>query len=76
MNGFRLTVYPVMDINMDASKNFEFSTHEEMMAAKNAIADMLLYLQDDLEVMNDFSNMFVLEQNCDGDWEEIDEDDN
>lgn len=57
----RLKVYPAFDLSMTACKEFEFDSMEELIAAKNSIASMLLYLQDELAVMNDYSNVFIVE---------------
>ena len=72
-NKFRLTIYPAFELSDSSSKQFEFNSTIEMFAAKNACADLLLYLQDEITVMNPYSNMFICEVYEDGEWLEIDE---
>jgi len=70
---YKLTIYPAFDLDMTACKEMQFNTRSEIKAARNACADLLLFLQDDITVMKDYSNMFVEEQLVDGEWEEVDE---
>ena len=71
---FRVSVYPAIG-KYGLSKTFEFETSAEMESASNAMADLLLYLQDDLKIMEDYSNAFIEEEWSDKDhqWMEIDE---
>lgn len=66
---FKLTIFPAIDRGFNAI-SFEFDSVAEMMAAKNSCADLLLFLQDDLKVMRDYSNGFEVEEFIDGEWEE------
>jgi len=70
---YKLTIYPAYCLDHTASKEMLFSTVDEMKAARNACADLLLFMQDEMTIMNDYSNMFIEEQFVDGEWEEIDE---
>ena len=70
---YKLTIYPTLDLNSNSYKELLFNTSAEMTAAKNACADLLLFLQDEITVMKDYSNMFIEEQLVDGEWEEVDE---
>ena len=68
---YRMTIYPDLDCNADKSKAFLFDTLAEMDAAKNCAADLLLFVQDDLFVMRDCSNIFICEQKINGEWEQM-----
>lgn len=70
---FRLTIHPAFDLDMQANIKKKFKTKEEMIAAKDSCADLLLFLQGELTVMKDYSNMFVQEVFEDGEWVEIEE---
>ena len=70
---YKLTIYPATDLDITACKEMQFNTRSEIKAARNACADLLLFLQDDITVMKDYSNMFIEEQFVDGEWEEVDE---
>lgn len=67
---YRLTIFPALEA-AQASKEFFFETEEELKAARDTSAVLLLYLQDDLKVMSDFSNVFYGDVLIDGDWEEL-----
>jgi len=69
---FKLTIFPAIETG-DRYKTFKFETKPELMAAKNTSADILLFLQDDLGVMDDFSNIFICEELIEGYWQELDE---
>ncbi len=69
---YRLSVTPAME-NSIRFKVFLFESRMEALAAKNTVADMLLFLQDDLKVMPDYSNIITAEERIDGEWEEIKE---
>ena len=69
---YRMSAFPAME-KTDDSKSFLFKTGEEMIAARDTSADLLLFLQDDLRVMQDYSNMFFLEEMVGDVWEEYDE---
>lgn len=71
---YRLTIYPAIDIDTKASMQIEFKTRDEMVAAKETSADLLLFLQDEMTLMKDYSNMFIEEAFIDDEWQELDED--
>ena len=75
MKKYRLTIYPDMDFNQNKYKEVEFDTLKEMLAAYNTTTDTLLFIQDDLNIMKDTSNMFILEELVGGVYEEVDETD-
>ena len=67
---YRLTIYPAIEVG---AKPFvqEFRTVDEMTAAKDTAANMLLFLQDEVRLMKDYSNVFITEELVDGEWEEL-----
>ena len=69
---YRMSAFPAME-KTNESKGFLFKTREEMIAARDTSADLLLFLQDDPRVMQDYSNMFFLEEMVGDVWEEYDE---
>ena len=70
---FKLTIYPCTETAIDAFTTDFFETKCELIAAENACANLLLFLQDKLKVMDDESNMFICEQLIDGKWEFIED---
>lgn len=64
---FRLTIIPALERSTRGVK-FEFSTKAEMIAASDSCADLLLFLQDKIAVMPDYSNIFTREEKIDGEW--------
>jgi len=69
---YRITAYPAIE----ASKSYivmPFETAEQMIVAKDAMANLLLFIQDSLKVMSDYSNVFIMEELVSGDWEEYEE---
>lgn len=67
---FKLTIYPAVDDKKRPYKIYKFETAAEMVAAQNTFAEILIFLQDEARVMKDYSNMFVMEELIDGEWEE------
>ncbi len=68
---YNLTVTPAIE-ETTRHINFEFESRSELKAAMNTVADLLLFLQDDLKVMKDYSNCLTTEQKINnGPWEEI-----
>ena len=71
MSNYKLRVTPAMEKSFDYV-DFDFDTKIEMEAAHNSMARLLIYLQDDLKVMYDFSNIFEqFRRDKDGKWIEI-----
>ena len=68
---FKLTVHPCLESAFEAYTSMKFETKQELLAAKNSCANLLLFLQDQLGAMDDESNMFICEQFIDGEWEEL-----
>lgn len=69
---YRMTIYPAIEAG-NPSVAFMFETAEQMICAKNACADLLLFIQDGAHVMKDYSNEFILEKKAGLEWEEYDE---
>jgi len=57
---YRLTVYPAIEL-ANTWTTFLFETERELKSASDTVADMLLFLQDKVKLMDDYSNMFVKE---------------
>ncbi len=69
---YRMTVYPAVEAG-NPSKKFGFETAEQMVVAKDTAVGLLLFMQDQAKVMEGYSNMFVLEEMVNGEWEEYEE---
>lgn len=67
---FRLTINPALEEG-DNTISFTYLTSDLMEKAADSMANMLLFLQDGIGVMPDYSNMFIKEQYIDGEWQEI-----
>ena len=75
MNKFRLIIWPALELDIRTKKfykEFEFESSEKMVVAMNTAADLLLFLQTELEVcpLQDCSNAFLMYEFIDGAWEE------
>jgi hypothetical protein len=66
---YRMHIYPAMEDSAHGI-TFTFETAEQMIVAKECCANLLLFVQDELKVMKDYSNSFELEEIIDGEWEE------
>lgn len=73
MEKYRLHVCPAFEVDSSKVKEFYFKTKAELIAVKNSLADMLLFLQDDLKVMEDYSNSFDCQKLVDGEWIDIED---
>lgn len=69
---FKLTIHPAIEAG-NQSIEFMFDTELEAQAAHESCADLLLFLQDTAHVMQDFSNMFVIEEKINGEWVELED---
>jgi len=69
---FRMTVHPALEAGSQYIE-FGFETAEQMVVAKDTAADLLLFIQDQMKVMKDYSNVFILEEKIQGVWEECEE---
>ncbi len=70
---YRLKIHPAIEFDMDQILELEFNSIGEVGAAKNSCAHLLLFVQDTLGVMGDYSNIFIIEALVDGEWQELDE---
>ena len=70
---YRLTVIPCVEKEGNTGKIFIYKSRAEMNAAANSMADLLLFLQDEIKVMYDYSNMFIREKKENNEWVELDE---
>lgn len=69
---YRMIIHPALEAGNHVVK-FGFETAEQMVVAKDVAAGLLLFLQDTAGVMNNYSNLFFLEELIDGEWEEYEE---
>ena len=70
---FKLTIYPALEVDAALYTIFKFETAEQMVTSKDTAADLLLFMQDKAKIMEDYSNMFVMEELVDNEWEEYEE---
>ena len=73
MNKFRLIIWPALELDKLEPKDFlefEFESAEQMVVAMNTAADLLLFLQTEPEVMQEYSNAFLMYEFIDSAWEE------
>lgn len=72
---YRLTIYPALERDNKQPFQMLFETAEQMVAASECAANLLLFLQDKIHVMKDYSNVFIMEvRDSDGEWIEYDDD--
>ena len=69
---YRLTIFPALEMT-GKDKVFYYETAEQMIVAKDTCASLLLFIQDDLKAMPDYSNSFEIEELIDGEWEEYED---
>lgn len=67
----RLSINPAVEEG-NLTIEYEFYRQKDLDVARDAIADMLLFLQDKLQVMPDYSNIFYEEILVDGFWVDAD----
>lgn len=71
---YKLQIYPDLTYaNRNKSISMLFTSIEELNAAETMAANLLLFLQDDIKVMRDSSNVFLCEELICGEWEEMEE---
>lgn len=69
---YKMTVHPALE-DGNHTVYFLFETSEQMIVSKDCAEKLLLFLQDEAKVMKDYSNVFLLEEMIDGEWEEYEE---
>jgi len=69
---YRLTINPALELGNNTISS-TFTTKEELEHGEACMADLLLFLQDELKAMPDYSNIFTKEEFVNGEWEEIEE---
>lgn len=69
---YRMTIIPALEAGNHEVK-FGFETAEQMLCAQEVAAGLLLFLQDTAGVMEDYSNVFILKEEIDGEWQEYEE---
>lgn len=69
---YKLTIHPALEAGEFWVISY-FETKEELTAASDTASRLLLFMQDQAQVMEDYSNMFIEEQLIDGEWIELDE---
>lgn len=67
---YKMTVYPAIEAG-NPNIVFMFESRVEILAAMHTVADMLLFVQDTAQVMDDYSNMIIMEEKRDGEWLEF-----
>ena len=70
---WRLIIYPCACRYPNKFKEYEFATYAEALAAHDTCADMLIFIQDEIEMMPDSMNLFVICKLVDGEWIDIEE---
>ena len=70
---YRLTIYPAMEIT-NTRLEYHYDTADKMLCAQDIAANLLLFIQDKLGVMDDYTNCFLMEEKVDGDWQEYETD--
>ena len=70
---YKVIIHPDCDMHVNSFVEMDFSTLDQARAAENACADLLLFLQDEIKVMPDRSNLFVVLMRVDGEWGEVDD---
>ena len=71
---FKLIIHPDCDRHCNDFKEMYFLTLDQAETAQDACADLLVFLQVEMRVMADSSNIFVICQKIDGEWCEVEED--
>jgi len=69
---FRLSIAPALEVSKKKIVH-RYETAEQMMVSKDTASNLLVFIKDELNLMKDFSNMFVMEEFIDGEWVEYEE---
>ena len=73
MEKYRLLICPAFEKCPSDIMVFKFETKSEMLAASNCAAELLLCLQNNLYVMENYSNSFDHQELINGEWEMLEE---
>lgn len=73
MKEYSLIIHPDCDRHVNDFKELYFLTLDQAKTAESACADLLLFMQDEMRIMRDSSNLFVICQRVDGEWVEVDD---
>lgn len=68
---YRLTIYPAFNVDTEAKITSEQKTLGELHTAIDVASGLLLFIQDEMNVMADHTNVFICEQYTNGEWKEI-----
>lgn len=69
---YRLTVFPALEASKQTITLY-FNSQQKMNESASNMANMLLFLQDTIKVMADYSNVFLRERFLDGEWQDLEE---
>lgn len=70
---WKLIIHPCICLHPHRFREYEFSTYAEALAAHDTCANMLIFIQDEIGVMADSMNLFVVCKFVDGEWIDIEE---
>jgi hypothetical protein len=68
---YKLTIFP--SGHHDTYIEFLFEKKDQVIAALNTSADLLIFMQDKAKIMDDYSNFFIAEVKIDGVWIELED---
>ncbi len=69
---YKMQVYPAIEAGNPWTR-FMFETAEQMIVARDTVASLLIFLQDQAKVMDDYSNIVTVEEKVNGEWIEYEE---
>ena len=70
---YKLIINPALEMS-SRTVEFQFNTMAEMRAARESCSLLLLFVQNELNAMMDYSNVFFMLEGIDDEWYEIEED--
>jgi DnaJ-domain-containing protein 1 len=59
---YKLEITPALEAFPTATIKSYFDTKNELLVAKNSCSNLLLFIQDELAIMYDYSNIFELSE--------------
>ena len=69
---YKMTIFPAIEAG-NPSITFPFETAEQMVVSRYTASALLLFMQDQAKVMEDYSNIFLMEEKVDNEWQEYEE---